>query len=232
MIYGYIRVSTDTQTVENQKMAILEYMKYHRMEDAQFIAETISGIKQPDKRKLGHLLDEVNNGDTIIVTELSRLGRSMTMILNVLQTLLDKNVKVIAIKEGYELGDNIQSKVLAFAFGLSAEVERALISERTKLGLERARKLGKRIGRQYGEKIHNYKLTPYKDTIKKYIKQGRTINSMADEFNVSWVTMYNFVTVNINVKPLPPLRKEPKRHGHPTKRELDYFRKHSVINPQ
>lgn len=229
MIYGYIRVSTDTQTVENQKMAIQEYADNHKMENVQFTSEIISGTKQPNKRKLGLLLEEVNKGDVIIVTELSRLGRSMIMILDVLQTLLDKGVKVIAIKEGYELGDNIQSKVLAFAFGLSAEVERTLISERTKLGLERARKLGKRIGRQYGEKIHNYKLTPYKDQIKKYIKQGRTINSMAEEFNVSWLTMKNFVTVNIHAKPLPPLRKEPKRHGHPTMRELEYFRKHSTI---
>ena len=139
MNYAYIRVSTNYQTVQNQKIAIREYAKYHRIHNIVWVAETISGTKNPEKRKLGSLLSAANEGDTIIVTELSRLGRSMMMILDVLQLLLEKNVKVIAIKEGYELGDNIQSKVLAFAFGLSAEIERTLLSERTKQGLERAR---------------------------------------------------------------------------------------------
>lgn len=226
MIYGYIRVSTDTQTVENQKLAIKEYAKYHRLHKIVWTSETISGIKVPEKRKLGELLSKVQEGDTIIITELSRLGRSLTMILNVLQNLLDKGVKVIAIKEGYELGDNIQSKVLAFAFGLSAELERTLLSERTKLGLERARKKGKRIGRQPGEKPHHFKLTPYRAKIRRYLKEGRTVNSMAEEFGVCWLTMKNYVTTNIKVKPLPKLTEEPKRHGHPTYRELQYFATH------
>ena len=132
MNYAYIRVSTSYQTVQNQKMAIREYAKYHRITKINWIAETISGTKQPEKRKLGELLNKVQKDDVIVITELSRLGRTMTMILNVLQSLLDKGVKVIAIKEGFELGDNIQSKVLAFAFGLSAELERTLLSERTK----------------------------------------------------------------------------------------------------
>ena len=108
------------------------------------------------------MLNVVQTGDTIICTELSRLGRSLMMILDVLQELLERGVKVIAIKEGYELGDNIQSKVLAFAFGLSAEIERTLLSERTKQGLERARKNGKQIGRLPGQKPKHYKLTPYR----------------------------------------------------------------------
>lgn len=226
MIYGYIRVSTDTQTVENQKLAIKNYARYHRLHNIVWISETISGTKNPEKRKLGDIITKAAPGDVIIITELSRLGRSLMMILNVLQLLLDKGVRVIAIKEGYELGDNIQSKVLAFAFGLSAELERTLLSERTKLGLERARKQGKRIGRQPGEKPHHFKLTPYKAKIKRYMKEGRTINSMAEEFSVSWLTMKNFVTVNIKVKPLPKLTEEPKKHGHPTYREIEYFKKH------
>lgn len=155
MIYAYIRVSTNYQTVQNQKIAIKNYAKYHRLHNIVWVAETISGTKIPEKRKLGELISNVNKNDIIIVTELSRLGRSLMMILNVLQELLDKGVKVIAIKEGYELGDNIQSKVLAFAFGLSAEIERTLLSERTKQGLERARKQGKQIGRKKGKNLKN-----------------------------------------------------------------------------
>ena len=174
MIYGYIRVSTNKQTLQNQKLAIKEYAKYHRLHKIQWISETISGTKNPEKRKLGSLLNIVEKGDVIIITELSRLGRSLMMILSVLQQLLEKGVKVIAIKEGYELGDNIQSKVLAFAFGLSAEVERNLLSERTKLGLERARKQGKQIGRRKGQKPKKYKLTGKAAYIKRERLSGRS----------------------------------------------------------
>lgn len=140
MTYAYIRVSTDMQTVENQKITISKYAEEHRIKKVHWIAETKSGTVKVEKRKLGELLQKVKKGDVIIITELSRLGRSMIMILDVLQILLEKEIKVIAIKEGYELGDNIQSKVLAFAFGLSAEIERALISERTKMGVGKSKK--------------------------------------------------------------------------------------------
>lgn len=193
MNYAYIRVSTNYQTVQNQKIAIREYAKYHRIRNIIWVAETISGTKNPEKRKLGNLLSAANEGDTIIVTELSRLGRSMMMILDVLQLLLEKNVKVIAIKEGYELGDNIQSKVLAFAFGLSAEIERTLLSERTKQGLERARKMGKQIGRRPGQKPKKYKLTGKGAYIKRERNNGRSKLSLAKELNVTWITLNKFM---------------------------------------
>ncbi len=193
MNYAYIRVSTNYQTVQNQKIAIREYAKYHRIRNIIWVAETISGTKNPEKRKLGNLLGAANEGDTIIVTELSRLGRSMMMILDVLQMLLEKNVKVIAIKEGYELGDNIQSKVLAFAFGLSAEIERTLLSERTKQGLERARKMGKQIGRRPGQKPKKYKLTGKGAYIKRERNNGRSKLSLAKELNVTWITLNKFM---------------------------------------
>lgn len=196
MNYAYIRVSTNCQTVQNQKIAIREYAKYHRLTKLQWVSETISGTKTPEKRRLGELLAEVQKGDVIIITELSRLGRSMTMILNVLQELLEKEVKVIAIKEGYELGDNIQSKVLAFAFGLSAELERSLLSERTKLGLERARKQGKQIGRRKGQKPKKYKLTGKCAYIKRQRDLGRSKRSLAIELNVTWITLNKFMIAN------------------------------------
>lgn len=193
MNYAYIRVSTSTQTVQNQKLAIKDYARYHKIHNINWISETISGTKRPEERKLGNLINSVSSGDIIIITELSRLGRSITMILNVFQLLLEKNVKVIAIKEGYELGDNIQSKVLAFAFGLSAELERTLLSERTKLGLERARKQGKHIGRKKGQKPSRYKLTGKAAYIKRERILGRSKNSLAKELNVTWVTINKFM---------------------------------------
>lgn len=189
MLYGYIRVSTEKQTVKNQKMAIRAYCRQRRLHNIEWVAETISGTKKPEKRKLGGLLASVQQDDMIIVTELSRLGRSMIMILDVLQLLLEKHVRVIAIKEGYELGDNIQSKVLAFAFGLSAEVERQLLSERTKLGLARARKQGKRLGRMKGQKPKRYKLTGKGAYIRRELEAGRTKASLARELGVTWSTL-------------------------------------------
>ena len=226
MIYGYVRVSTSLQMVENQKLQIKQYCKDNKFRNIKWFCETASGMTEPNKRKLGELLKIVKEGDIIICTEVSRLGRSMMMIMNELDLCLQKKVKVIAIKENFILDDSIASKALMFAFGLSADIERACISERTRAGLQRARLKGKRIGRQKGEKPHYYKLTPYKRKIRQYLKEGRSINSMAKEFNVKWKTMNDFCKTNIYIKPLPPLTVEPKRHGHPTKRELDWFRKH------
>lgn len=226
MIYGYIRVSTDSQTVQNQKIQIKKYCKDKRLHNIKWFSETISGTIAPEKRKLGELFEMVKEGDAIICTELSRLGRSMIMILNELDYCLKRNVKVVAIKENFTLDDSIACTALMLAFGLSAELERKLLSERTKMGLSRARLKGKRIGRQAGEKPHYFKLTPHKTKIRQYMKEGRSIYSMAKEFNVTWQTMKNFCTTNIYIKPLPPLTSEPKRHGHPTRREIEWFRKH------
>lgn len=192
MVYGYIRVSTDKQTVENQKIEIRHYCKERKLRNIQWISETVSGTKKVEKRLLGDLLNKVDKGDIVVIAEISRLGRSLIMILNVLQSFLEKGVEVRAIKEGYELGDNIQSKVLAFAFGLSAEIERQLISERTKAGLVRARKLGKQIGRPKGKKPLKYKLTGKGSYICREIKKGRSKSELARELGVTWITLNKY----------------------------------------
>lgn len=195
-IYGYIRVSTDKQTVQNQKLAIKEYARINRLHNIKWFSETISGTKNYRKRKIGELMDIVAENDIIIITELSRLGRSMFMILEMIQFFIHKKVKVIAIKEGFTIEDNIQSKVLIFAFSLSAELERTLLSERTKLGLERARKQGKQIGRRKGQHPKKYKLTEKKAFIKKELEKGRSKRSLAIELNVRWTTLNEFVKRN------------------------------------
>lgn len=155
MNYAYLRVSTGKQTVQNQKMEIRKYCKNKKLTNVIFVEETISGTKDYSKRKLGKLIEVLETGDTLVITELSRLGRSLMMIFNILDILLKKKIKVYAIKENYELGDNIQSQVIAFAFGLSAQIERDLISERTKMGLDRAKKQGIHIGRKKGRNPKN-----------------------------------------------------------------------------
>ena len=115
------------------------------------------------------------------------------MILNVLQAFLERGVDVHTVKEGCELGDNIQSKVIAFAFGLSAEIERQLISERTKAGLERAVKHGKKIGRPKGKKNRRYKLTGRGGYITRSRADGKSKSVIARELGVAWVTLDRYM---------------------------------------
>lgn len=190
MTYGYIRVSTSHQNLENQQMEIEKFCQLNGLKIDSWIEEKISGSKRPENRKLGKILmNSAHSGDLIICTEISRFGRSLIMIMNVLQHFLENGVKVWTIKDGYRLGNDIQSKVLAFAFGLSAEIERQLISERTKVGLNRVRREGKHIGRKKGQKSTIYKLSQNSDYIKKEILQGRTKTSLARELGVSWKTL-------------------------------------------
>jgi len=156
MIYGYIRVSTDKQTLENQKFEIQNFCYKEHLEINDWIEETISGTKAYDKRELGKLLRHIKKNDLIICAELSRLGRNLFMIMEILNICMRKECRVWTIKDNYRLGDDIQSKVLAFAFGLSAEIERNLISQRTKEALARLKSEGKSIGRNKGTKNKEY----------------------------------------------------------------------------
>ena len=152
MNYGYIRVSIDKQTVENQRYEINTFCQKLNIHIDGWIEETISGTKNFDKRKLGDLLKIVQKDDLIICAELSRLGRNLFMIMEILHICMNKECKVWTIKDNYRLGDDIQSKVLAFAFGLSAEIERNLISQRTKEALARKVQEGIVLGRPKGRK--------------------------------------------------------------------------------
>lgn len=152
MIYGYIRVSSDKQTVENQLYEIRRFCENEGFHVDGWIEETVSGVQSYSKRRLGILLHNVKEGDLIVCSELSRLGRSLYMIMEILSLCMHRGCRVWTIKDGYRLGEDIQSKVLAFAFGLSAEIERDLLSQRTREALARVRAEGKRVGRPVGSK--------------------------------------------------------------------------------
>ena len=172
MIYGYIRVSSDKQTVENQRFEINNFCKKQKLTIDGWIEETISGTKSYNKRELGKLLKSVQKGDLIICAELSRLGRNLFMIMEILNICMTKECRVWTIKDNYRLGDDIQSKVLAFAFGLSAEIERNLISQRTKEALARKKAEGIVLGRPKGRKSapEKYKLYGKKCLIEELLK--------------------------------------------------------------
>lgn len=152
MNYGYIRVSSDKQTVENQRYEISRFCEAENLSINGWIEETISGTKTYSERRLGYLLRKMKKGDLIVCSELSRLGRSLYMIMEILSVCMKRGCRVWTVKDKYRLGDDIQSKVLAFAFGLSAEIERNLISQRTKEALARIKAEGKTLGRKKGSK--------------------------------------------------------------------------------
>ena len=139
MIYGYIRTSTDKQNNENQRFEIEQFANNNNLKIDQWIEETISSRKSLDERKLGKLLKRIKQDDIIIATELSRLGRNLLQVMSILHHCMNIGCQIWTLKDNYRLGADIQSKVLAFAFGLSAEIERTMISERTKRCLDRLR---------------------------------------------------------------------------------------------
>lgn len=195
MTYGYIRVSSDKQTVENQRFEIKNFCKRNGMKVDGWIEETISGTKNYSKRRLGALLKKVTKGDMIICSELSRLGRSLFMIMDILNICMTKECQVWTIKDNYRLGDDISSKVLAFAFGLSAEIERNLISQRTREALARLKAEGKHVGRPKGKR--NTQLNPV--CIKKQrrimtsLEEGTSIPQIANDIGVARGTLYRYL---------------------------------------
>jgi len=193
MTYGYIRVSTDRQNVDNQRFEIERFCSQNNVKIERWIEETISGTKSPEKRLLGSLLAEVKKDDLIICSELSRLGRSLFMIMSILNQLMQNEVRIWTIKDNYRLGDNIQSKVLAFAFGLSAEIERELISQRTKEALARKRAEGHVLGRPQGKKSSRVKLSGHEAEIQKLLDERASKSAIGRRFGVNRMTVDAFL---------------------------------------
>ena len=195
MVYGYIRVSSDKQTVENQRFEISNFCEKQNLTINDWIEETISGTKNYSKRQLGQLLRKVSKDDIIICSELSRLGRNLFMIMEILNVCMTKECRVWTIKDNYRLGEDIQSKVLAFAFGLSAEIERNLISQRTKEALARKKAEGVVLGRPVGRKTDEtkYKLYSKKNLIAELLKAGVSRRKIAKICKADRNTLCRFI---------------------------------------
>ena len=191
---GYIRVSTDRQTVDNQRLAILDYCHRNKFQVDDWIDVNMSSRRTPAQRRIDELLERLKEGDRLIVAELSRLARSVGQIAVTVSTLLKKKVRFISIKENISLngGQNMQSKVMITMFSLFSEIERDLISERTKEGLRRARAEGKLLGRPKGT-IGKSKLDGKEEEIKKFLKGGINKTNIARYLGVSWSTLENFI---------------------------------------
>ena len=193
MIYAYIRISTDRQTTENQRFEIINFSKKKRIDIDEWIEEIISSTKKLEERKFGALLKQMRKGDILIVSELSRLGRNLMQIMSILNNCMEKEIQVFTIKENYELGNNINSKVLAFAFGLSAEIERNLISQRTKEALARKKAEGVILGRPKGSKSKTSKLSGKDEQIKELLEKKISVSAISRILNVHRLTVTSHI---------------------------------------
>ena len=197
MIYGYIRVSTDKQTVENQRFEINQFCEKQVLVVDKWIEETISGTKGVQERKLGKLLKKMKKDDVLICSELSRLGRSLLMIMGVLNECMNRDIQVWTIRDNYRLGSDISSKVLAFAFGLSAEIERNLISQRTKEALARKKAEGVILGRPKGSKSAKTKLTGQEKEIQALLNKKVSYSAIGRILGVHRLTVSSFAKAKL-----------------------------------
>jgi len=188
---AYIRVSSDKQNCANQRYEINNYCRANNMPVDSWAEEIISSRKKLENRKLCGILKEMEQGDTLIASEISRLGRSILEIMGILQYCLNKGCRIITIKENYRLGEDLQSKVMAFAFGLAAEIERQLISQRTKESLKRLKDQGKHLGRPYGFKYR--KLDSQKKRIQKMLADNIPKTAIAKILGCSASTLHRYL---------------------------------------
>ncbi len=192
-IYAYIRVSSNIQILEHQEFEIKKFVKTQNIKIDKWIEEKISSRKPLNKRKLGTLLNRLKAGDILITSEISRLGRSLLEVMHILESCLNKNCQVWTIKEHYRLGDDIQSKVMAFAFGISAEIERQLISGRTKAALENVKASGKKLGRPFSAQSKKLKLSKNTKRIKDLLDKGVSRYKISRIMDVQPITVNRFI---------------------------------------
>lgn len=193
MIYGYIRVSTEKQTTEVQKYEINKYCERNELKVDTWIDETISGAKGLKKRKIYLMLKRLNKGDTIICTEISRLGRSMQIIWRIMDICLTKGVTIVSLKENYVLKDNPMSKFILSVYSYAAETERLLISERTKEGMAARKRDGVVLGRPKGSFAKELKLDRVREELVRDLRNGMAKTRVAKKYKVNPSTVYYYL---------------------------------------
>lgn len=192
-IFAYIRVSTEMQTRDNQEFEIRRYCRKHGISVSEWISESVSGTIAVEKRKLGQMLERMERGDLLICTELSRLGRNMLMIMGLLNICASKGISIHTIKDNFDLSDTINSKIIAFAFALAAEIERNLISQRTKEALAVRRIKGVRLGRPPGSSAKKVSFHKQTDKLQSLIDEGMSFREIAEIFGIHRNTLRKYM---------------------------------------
>lgn len=200
MVYAYIRVSTEMQTYESQEFEINRYCQEKGLAVDRWVTESVSGTKPVEKRTLGKLVRKMGKGDLLLCTELSRLGRNMLMIMSILNNCSAKGVAIHSIKDNFDLSDNINSKIIAFAFALAAEIERNLISQRTKEALAAKKQAGVQLGRPPGSSKKYEKVKSYMPEISKMLNEHVPMKIIAKKYRVHRNTLSRYIRDMRNVE--------------------------------
>lgn len=198
MVYAYIRVSTEMQSYEGQRFEIENWCLKRGWKVDNWVQEKVSGTKQLKQRTLGKLLVKMCPGDTLVCTELSRLGRNMMMVMSILNTCSQKGLRVFSIKDNFELSDSLNAKIIAFAFSLAAEIERNLISQRTREALAAKKQAGVKLGRPRGSSKSLLKFHEHSSDIYARVSQGETILSIAKELHIHPNTLSRYLKTHKN----------------------------------
>ena len=188
---GYLRVSTDDQDLEKNKADILKLANEKDLGRVRFIEEAVSGRVSWKKRKVAEILDRCRAGDNIIVSELSRLGRSMLECMEILSIALERGIHVYAVKGSWQLDQSIQSKIIAMAFSMAAEIERDLISQRTKEALRAKKAAGMKLGRPKGP--GKSKLDAFRPEIEALLANGSTQKFIAQRYSTTEANLHNWM---------------------------------------
>lgn len=182
--YAYIRVSTPSQMIDSQEFEIKEYCKRKGMSVDLWVSEQISGTIAVKDRNLGKLIKRMETGDLLLCTEISRLGRNMLMIMGILNACAEKGIRIHTIKDNFELNDSINSKIIAFAFALASEIERNLISQRTKEALAVKKANGERLGRPVGPSKTYLYFKRNETEIRTLLEQGIPLCKVAEKYKI------------------------------------------------
>lgn len=199
-VIGYLRVSTAQQDVQTCQAEILRFANEKRLVPVEFVEETVSGTVPWKERELGRVLQQLKPGDVIIVPEISRLARSLGQIIAIIESCKKSDIAVHAIKGGWSINGGIESKVVLYMLGMFAEIERDLISLRTKEALAARKAAGVRLGRKPG--AGKSRLDQYRPEIEALLKNGSRKNFIAQRYGVTEPTLYNWLAKNsVNVTP-------------------------------
>ena len=193
MIVAYIRVSTEVQSYQGQQYEIRMWSERHQIRVDRWEQEKVSGTMRVEKRTLGKILRKMKKGDILIITELSRLGRNMMMVMSILNTCSQKGIQIRSIKDNFELSDSLNSKIIAFAFSLAAEIERNLISQRTREALAAKKLSGVRLGRPAGSSAKKDLFESRRADIETKLAAGATRVSIARELRVHPNTLARYL---------------------------------------
>lgn len=220
MIIGYLRVSTGKQHPANQQDEIRRFAESRNLTVDRWVTEVASGKKQGRDRKLGTLLKRMKQGDTLIVTEISRLSRTLTDIMSIMGQCLNRDINLYTTKEGYSFDNTINSKVLCFAFGLVAEIERNLISMRTREALALRKSNGVVLGRRKGSFTKQKVLIENRQVIIQMFDEGKSISEVCRRFESSRDTFIRFRKSHPDVQAALDRKEAIRKRGNVTPSDL------------